>query len=135
MEVAVSHRMQFDEKKVKERLGIGQQSFEKFISDMRKLSTTPVCTTVATELTSELIGTDKSDRFDRIMGLFSGQQLGSDIVEGVDGTAWGWLNSITEYVDHESKAKDLSRRIGNSLTGRGAALKVKARDLALALAE
>lgn len=47
-------------------------------------------------------------------------------IPGVNGTAWGALNSFTEFIDHEVKARSDDRRFEMALFGAGAEIKDKA---------
>jgi hypothetical protein len=50
------------------------------------------------------------------------------------GTAYGLLNAVTEFVDHERRARSTDHRLDSAWFGQGAALKQKALDQALLLA-
>lgn len=47
-------------------------------------------------------------------------------IPGVNGTAWGALNSFTEFIDHEVKARSDDRRFEMALFGQGAEIKNRA---------
>jgi hypothetical protein len=72
----------------------------------------------------------------KVHALFDGGGLGATMESSKD-TAWGLLNSVTEYVDHYRgvKVDDLSkdRRIESAFFYEGKALKQKALDTALEL--
>jgi hypothetical protein len=65
------------------------------------------------------------------MGLFNGQGKGSNFETAHD-TAWGWLNAVTEYVDHHSRTRSEENRTASALWGQGDALKAKALALVTA---
>ena len=48
-------------------------------------------------------------------------------------TAWGLLNAVTEFVDHEKRARSTDHRLDSAWFGQGAVLKQKALDHALQL--
>ena len=50
------------------------------------------------------------------------------------GTAWGLLNAVTEFVDHERRARSQEYRLDSAWFGQGASLKQRALDQALQLA-
>lgn len=50
------------------------------------------------------------------------------------GTAWGLLNAVTEFVDHEKQARTPENRLDSAWFGPGATLKQRALDHALQLA-
>jgi phage/plasmid-like protein (TIGR03299 family) len=58
---------------------------------------------------------------DRVMQLFEGAGRGADHI-GSRGTAWGLLNAVTEFVDHEA-ARTSDNRLNSAWFGRGADLK------------
>ena len=57
-----------------------------------------------------------------IMKLFAGEGQGATL-KGVDGTAWGLVNAVTEYVDHHARAKTDQHRLSDAFFGRGDQLK------------
>lgn len=69
--------------------------------------------------------------FKRIMNLFNGEGMGAKM-DGRKGTAWGLLNSFTEYADHHARSTSTDNRIESAWFGLGDKLKTKA---ATAIAE
>src|SRR5579859_2201863 len=55
------------------------------------------------------------------------------VAQNGEGNAWGWLNSITEAVDHHARAKSDARKLDSILFGAGEKLKAKALGEALEL--
>ena len=47
--------------------------------------------------------------------------------------AWGLLNAVTEYVDHERRARSVDYRLDSAWFGPGAGIKQRALDAALEL--
>jgi hypothetical protein len=47
------------------------------------------------------------------------------------GTAFGLLNSVTEFVDHERRARSVDHRLESAWFGQGASVKEKALEQAL----
>jgi phage/plasmid-like protein (TIGR03299 family) len=128
-EVAISHRSVFDADRAKRELGIAPKAFTDFMDSMRTLTTRRLSSDMAETLTERLVSKDqKANR--RIMALFSGEAKGYEH-EGFKGTAWGWLNSCTQYVDHEMRAKSESHKLNNALFGTGDSLKSTASMMAL----
>jgi hypothetical protein len=66
------------------------------------------------------------------MGLFKGSAMGGTLVSA-EGTAWGALNAVTEFVDHHAKAASDSNRLDRAWFGAGDRLKTAAFAAALAL--
>ena len=51
------------------------------------------------------------------------------------GTAWGTVNAVTYFIDHQAKSKDRALRLDKAWFGDGAAMKNRAMELALAFAQ
>lgn len=127
--VEVSHRSVFDAALVKEQLGVAPKSFQQFMANLDVLAKKRLRTPTAQEMTETVFGED-SRAVPKVMELFGGEALGYDM-PGFAGTTWGWINSVTEYVDHKTHAKTDSHRISNSLMGKGDQRKREAFKLAL----
>jgi phage/plasmid-like protein (TIGR03299 family) len=128
-EVAISHRSVFDPAAAKESLGIAPRTFDTFMDSMRSLTTKRLSSDMAETMTSKLVKDDKKANRS-IMALFNGDAKGSNMA-GVRSTPWQWLNSVTEYVDHNMRAKSDSHRLNNNLFGTGDGIKNTAREMAL----
>ena len=140
--VRVSHRSTFDPSRVKADLGLTAAAFHRFMADMRKLSQVEVDPMQAYKMFAEVLEIDPSAKdykvtptepFSNVVALFSGKGKGSNL-PGSKGTAWGWLNAMTEYVDHHARARSVDNRIESAWFGRGETLKQNAMAKALALA-
>ena len=138
--IKVPHSTKFDADKVKQQLGIGITSWQRFITDMRKLSEKPVHPFEARCFLVDLIGDPalpfhsqpNSKALKRMFDLFAGQGMGSNLASAND-TAFGLLNAVTQFVDHERRARSDDNRLDSAWFGAGAAIKQKALDQALAL--
>lgn len=143
--VKVSHRTEFDVTKTKQDLGLGVESFDGFMGSMRKLAKVKVTQAKVEDMTAEILrkpevkltkeerrSLTESRPAQEILRLFNGSALGSDL-PGVAGTAYGWLNAVTEYVDHRSPTRTAENRFNKSLFGKHDRLKQRAEDLALEL--
>ena len=60
-----------------------------------------------------------------MQSLYEGQGRGAEL-EAAKGTTWGLLNAITEYVDHERRARSNEYRMDTAWFGQGAVLKQRA---------
>lgn len=144
-DVSISHKQAFDHGLVKDKLGIARGAFSEFLGAARELAAKPVTHDQAEALTGclltgaevhtppELTIDEKvrnSHNFKRIMGLFDGAGRGATL-PGVQGTAWGWLNAVTENVDHFAKANSVDHRLNNAWFGKGDETKTEAFELAL----
>ena len=67
-----------------------------------------------------------------VQDLFDGNGRGSDL-ESAQGTAWGMLSAITEYVDHHRQARSNDNRLDSAWFGNGAQMKQRALNSALQL--
>jgi len=62
--------------------------------------------------------------------LFNGQGKGADLASA-KGTAFGLLNAVTAYVDHERRARSTDNRLDSAWFGQGATIKQRALEQAL----
>lgn len=153
-EVRITHRSKFDADKVKDQLGIARGNFAKFSTTMRELAKARLTTGDAQALTLKLLdpqlaaaapttpaaivdhatAVDKvqeSRQFKKVMALFNGAGMGSNL-PGREGTFWGWVNAVTEYVDHHAQAQSDNNRLNSAWFGKGDDLKTSAVEIALA---
>ncbi|WP_158755498.1 DUF932 domain-containing protein [Dyella sp. S184] len=142
--VKVPHRSQFDAQAVKRQLGIAIASWDDFITQMKALSECRVnaktteaflqrVLTYPAAIVAERGATVVNDRAVKsVRELFAGRGKGSDLASAT-GTAWGLVNSVTEFVDHHRRARSDDHRLDAAWFGQGAALKQKAWDEALKL--
>lgn len=68
----------------------------------------------------------------QILDLFGRSAIGGTMA-GAQGTAWGLVNAVTEYVDHHASAKSGDHRAASAWFGSGDDLKVRALELAQTL--
>lgn len=66
-----------------------------------------------------------------IRALNSGKGLMGAGFAGGQGTAWGTLNAITQWIDHTGKARSADAKLESMLWGQGAVVKTRALDLAI----
>jgi phage/plasmid-like protein (TIGR03299 family) len=149
--IKVRHTSTFDPDRVKRDLQVGD-TFARFMTDAERLASTPMADREAGQTIWALLGIKGSDgkpvpmetdqalipaqtrtKIARVWDLFKGAGEGASL-PSARGTAWGLLNAVTQYVDHEQRGHSLQNRVDSSLFGRGAALKVEARDALLKLA-
>lgn len=141
--VKVPHRSQFDAQAVKRQLGIAVSSWDGFMVRMKALSECKVNDTTAeaffrrvltypaTGANTPVAATNDS-AVKAVQELFAGRGKGADMASAA-GTAWGLLNSVTEFVDHQRRARSDDNRRDSAWFGVGATLKQKAWDEALRL--
>lgn len=148
--IKMTHKVQFSEQDMKEGLGILQNPAEPFAETMelfRKLADTQVSRLDVPTLTASLFKPDFLELGDKARTkilasqpvatvgskFLQGTARGSDLV-GVQGTAWGWLNAVTEYVDYNARAQSDDGRLNSAWFGKGNDLKERATRMALELA-
>lgn len=143
----ISHRTSFDPAAMKAALGLAHESFDLYADNMRRLADKAVSAARAERLTFELLAPagfdnlsadDKVKTIDKvsgsagfrsIMALFDGAGLGAQM-DGVKGTAWGWLNACTEHFDHHARATSDDNRTNAAWFGLADAAKSRAAELA-----
>ncbi|MDI1238651.1 MAG: DUF932 domain-containing protein [Polaromonas sp.] len=136
--VKVPHSTRFDPKTVKESLGLGLSAWDQFSRSMKSLANRPVSEVEARAFLETVLGDEFEDDgkahrpIQTVYELFSGKGLGADM-QSAQNTAWGLLNSLTEYTDHRTKARSQDNRLNSAWFGAGAALKAKAFQEAMLL--
>ncbi|UIY59828.1 DUF932 domain-containing protein [Burkholderia cepacia] len=142
--VKVPHRSQFDATAVKRQLGIAVSSWDAFMVRTKAMAERKVTDSAADAFfrrvltytvtnPSERDGMAVNERAVRAVGeLYAGRGKGAQLLSA-SGTAWGLLNSITEYVDHHRRARSDDHRRDAAWFGQGALIKQKAWDEALKL--
>lgn len=147
--VKVNHAMPFDARAVRMQLGIFAGTFEKWLIQTKLLATQVIDRETASRLVCEVLktipistispGSHKGMRevsmnpmdskaYSRIMALFDGEAIGSDLAQGR--TKWQLVNSVTQWIDHE-RGRNLEGRLNSAWFGPGEAIKRKAYEIAL----
>jgi len=142
--VKVPHRSQFNPQAVKRQLGFAISSWDCFMAQMKAVTeckvkddaveaffkrvlTYPVnpavngCTTAVNDAAMKIV-----------RELYTGRGKGAEMASAA-GTAWGLLNSVTEFVDHHRRARSTDHRLDAAWFGQGAALKQRAWEETLKL--
>jgi phage/plasmid-like protein (TIGR03299 family) len=136
--VKVPHSTRFDAEAVKKELGVGVSAWYEFMYRMRALSERPVTAGEAEAFArgafalpaySEKAAEAASEA---VLNLFHGQAIGAQL-ESANDTAFGLLNAVTEYIDHNRRARSPSNRLDSAWFGQGAVIKQRALDAALRL--
>ena len=139
--VKVPHRSKFDAQSVKKALGISVSHWDEFMYRMKLLSERKINTresqayflSVLTDTNKLTITPHEKNKVMQVMDLYNGQGMGS-LLASANGTAYGLLNAVTQFVDHEQRAKSQDNRLNSAWFGQGSSLKNKALDEALLLA-
>lgn len=139
--VKVPHRSSFDAQAVKRQLGIATSSWDDFIDHMKALAECKVSEKAAeaflrSAFSNSAQAQPENSTNDRaikaVHDLFSGHGQGSTLASA-QGTAWGLLNSVTEFVDHHRRARSADHRRDAAWFGPGSVLKQKAWEGAMRL--
>ncbi|OIT16259.1 hypothetical protein BL243_12290 [Ralstonia solanacearum] len=142
--VKISHRSQFDAAAVKRQLGIAVSSWDSFMVRMKALSECKVTDAIAETFLRRVLTYSPSatpnrdaiavnERAIKVVGqLYAGRGKGADLASA-SGTAWGLVNSVTEFTDHHRRARSEDHRLDAAWFGSGATLKARAWDEAMKL--
>lgn len=136
--VKVPHSTSFNPQAVKNQLGISVSSWDGFMYRMKTLSERKVKSheslnyflRVFTDPSMTASGLSNERAMKKVLALYEGNGKGADLASS-KGTAFGLLNAVTEYVDHERRARSTDHRLESAWFGAGATLKQKALDQAL----
>lgn len=139
--IKVPHRSQFNPEAVKRHLGITVSSWDGFVARMKALAERPVDPDSVEALLRRVLTYQAQDNkatvvneqaLATVRSLYEGGGRGA-LMASSRGTAWGLLNSVTEYVDHHRRARSDDHRRDAAWFGQGAQLKQRAWDEAMKL--
>ena len=139
--IRVPHSTNFDAQAVKRQLGISVSQWDAFMYRMKTLSERKVKShealnyflkvlCLSDEATDAALTNERALK--KVQSLYEGQGRGAELSAAAS-TAWGLLNAVTEYVDHERRARNAEYRLDSAWFGPGAAIKQRALDQALQL--
>ncbi|MCL1553545.1 DUF932 domain-containing protein [Xanthomonas nasturtii] len=139
--IKVPHRSQFDPDVVKRQLGITVSSWDGFVARMKALVERPadpdsvevllrrVLTYAAPDGKAAVVN---EQALANVRSLYEGGGRGA-LMASSRGTAWGLLNSVTEFIDHHRRARSDDHRRDAAWFGQGAAIKQRAWDEVMTL--
>lgn len=138
-QIRIPHSTKFDPLRIKAELGLVEGTWEKFRKNAREMSKRKVSREEATKFFLGVLYPDQEEvdlEANRpMLALVTkiylegvGQQ-----VKTAEGTAWGLLNAITRFADHERAAQSRDTRLQSAWFGAGARMKRLALDKALEL--
>lgn len=139
--IKVPHRSHFDADTVKRQLGITVSAWDGFVARMKALAECPVdpdsveglLRRVLTYPVAEGKATVVNEQaLANARALYEGGGRGAMLASS-RGTAWGLLNSVTEFVDHHRRARSDDHRRDAAWFGQGAQIKQKAWESVLEL--
>jgi phage/plasmid-like protein (TIGR03299 family) len=146
--IKVPHSTSFDPQAVKKQLGIAVSQWDAFMYRCKTLSERKVKSHESMNYFLKVLcqtsssgsvhvdpaqGLVNERALKKVQSLYEGQGKGAEM-DSASGTAWGLLNAVTEYVDHEKRARSQEYRLDSAWFGQGASLKQRALDYALQLA-
>jgi len=141
--VKIPHSRKFDPNEMKAELGLAHKTFETFVENADRLAQRKMKFEDAVKFfinlyrTKEEIETETVDigiaanafHVKNLVRLYQDE----DLITSKD-TAWGAVNAVTRYYDHEKRAHNIDNRLNNAWFGEGANLKQQAWQEALKLA-
>jgi phage/plasmid-like protein (TIGR03299 family) len=139
--IKVPHRSRFDADTVKRQLGITVSSWDGFVARMKALVECPVDPDTVEGLLRRVLTYQVQDgkanvvneqALANVRALYEGGGRGAMLASS-RGTAWGVLNSVTEFVDHHRRARSDDHRRDAAWFGQGAQIKQKAWEQVLEL--
>lgn len=136
--VSVRHDQVFDAQRVQEQLRSVSTHFDAFREAAQAMTRAQVSQRQAREFIARVvmpdpaIPLDEHRGFARILALFDGEGMGADLPSS-RGTVWGLLNAVTQYVDHEGRARSEDARQHSAMFGAGAQVKARAVESAMRL--
>lgn len=141
--VRVPHSTTFDAQAVKRQLGIAVSGWDTFMYRMKTLAERKVKTHESlnfflrvmcqTDGHADSQALTNERALKKVQELYEGRGRGAEL-GAAKGTAWGLLCAVTEFVDHERRARNQEYRLDSAWFGQGAGLKQRALDAALLLA-
>lgn len=141
--VRVPHSTNFDAQAVKKHLGIAVSSWDAFMYRLKTLSERKVKSHEAMNYFLRVLcqpdaqadgqGLANERALKKVQDLYDGRGRGAELASA-KGTAWGLLNAVTEFVDHERRARNQEYRLDSAWFGQGSGLKQRALEAAMQLA-
>lgn len=136
--IKVPHSTSFDPQAVKQQLGISVSNWDIFMYRMKGLSERKVKSKevqdyylrVFTDQSKTASGHTNERAMTKAMAMFDGHGKGAELASS-KGTALGLLNSVTEFIDHERRARSTDHRLESAWFGQGAHIKLSALEQAL----
>lgn len=138
----ISHKVQFNDSAVKTALDLdvhgAQESFSTTMDLFRTLAQTPISKAESEALLLDImhpgnLDLDAADRaklpFTKSMTALRALASGKGLIGPGQGTAWGTLNALTQWVDHVGTARSPDAKLNSAFWGRGAELKTGALSL------
>jgi phage/plasmid-like protein (TIGR03299 family) len=134
--VRIPHHASFDPEKVKEQLGITAERLHAFdatataLANM-KLSVERADAVLKTtfRVPDEVVNDTQranQNHSKRVLDMYANNDYIGHDYKAANGTAWGLINCVTEYVDFRRRARTQASRLDNAWFGEGPAIKQRA---------
>lgn len=149
--IRVPHSTRFEAQTVKQQLGVAVSQWDSFMYRMKTLAERKVKSHEAMNYFLKVLCVPEGEpasqaspaspsasslinerALKKVQAMYDGQGRGAEL-QAAKGTAWGLLSAITEFVDHERRARSSEYRLDSAWFGQGAALKQRALSQALQL--
>jgi len=140
--IKVPHRSEFDAQAVKQQLGTAIAPWSSFSDYIKELAECRMAETAVRRFLEKVFTYSVSSAkqvplineqaIKKVQSLYAGEGKGAAL-SAAKGTAWGLLNSVTEFVDHHRRAQSNDHRQDAAWFGQGAALKQRVWNEALQL--
>jgi len=136
---SITHGAEFNASLMRNKLGIVVSGFDGMMDKYRYLAQSSFTTIQLENFMVKLfpkVYSEKQEQmqdsrgYKKVMELFEGKSIGHGMA-GTNGTKWGLLNSVTQYIDHE-RGHNVDTRINNAWFGNGNRLKSQAEAMLLA---
>ena len=133
--VVTRHSSVFDPVAVKRELSLVDvdESWAVFIASINKLSEFPFTDRRARRFFAELLGVDLTDEAEHPHRFRTFNRLWAEYERtrpAIANTAWGAVNAVTQYIDHDKPVRDEDNRFDSAWFGPGQQLKSRAFALA-----
>lgn len=142
-DIRIPHHSAFNAEEVKQKMGL-DTNWVRFEEESNVLAQRKVTKAEVTKYFMDLVygaDTQEMTEADLTSGKRKMQALLTVYEGGVgqatrsaQGTAWGLVNAVTRYVDHERQTRSTDNRLNSAWFGPGASMKSDAYQAALALA-
>lgn len=134
--VRISHMNKFRPDEVRQQLGIVGSVFDQWLIQTKLMAERELSVGQAENFAAKLMqsvmpkGAERDPKdsagYKRIMNLFNGELIGSELTEG--NTRWRMLNAVTEEVDHK-RGRSANTRMRSAWFGAGEGLKNRAYEM------
>lgn len=141
--IRIPHFRDFDAEAVKAQLGIGHAAMAALEAAARLMTRVRMNDARAFDFIGKVFDLSQQEglpntpydvaQANSILARFTHNQYQGASLPSSDHTLWGLLNTVTEYVDHDKRARGNDGRMDSAWFGKGAQIKQRALDAAVEL--